>query len=301
MGVEPQQAAGFYAANGEIAVDHQCKRCAYNLRGLREDGRCPECGTPIGLSTRGDLLCFASPDWVDKVAHGLTIICWMLLVGVVGGVLSIVASRLISPVVGQGVALLAALGSYYGVWLLTEPDPGGIGEDPHLTARKVVRLTLIVGLCSQALGLLQVSAAGLPKVVEQLLWLLIAVAGLVGLVGEFAKFNYYAALARRVPDDALAKRVRFLKWAFTLSLAIITLGGVAVVSAAPAMLPAPAALGVLVPVLMCAMVPVGLALLVFGLMNVAMLLRLRKTIREQARRARATWAAALETTGVSPV
>ena len=198
------------------------------------------------------------------------------------------------------------------MWLLTEPDPGGIGEDPHLTARKVVRLTLIVGLCSQALGLLQVSAAGLPKVVEQLLWLLIAVAGLVGLVGEFAKFNYYAALARRVPDDALAKRVRFLKWAFTISLAIITLGGVAVVSAAPAMLPAPAAappaaapapaaLGVLVPVLMCAMVPVGLALLVFGLMNVAMLLRLRKTIREQARRARATWAAALETTGVSPV
>ncbi len=45
---------------GSLAVDLKCKKCAYNLRGLREDGRCPECGTPVGLSTRGDLLRFAT-------------------------------------------------------------------------------------------------------------------------------------------------------------------------------------------------------------------------------------------------
>ena len=64
--------------------------------------------------------------------------------------------------------------------------------------------------------------------------------------------------------------------------------------------PASATFGALLPVFLCAMVPVGLALLVFGLMNISMLLRLRKTIREQAHCARATWAAALETTSASP-
>ena len=193
MDVQPQPTADFYAANGEIAVDHLCKRCAYNLRGLREDGRCPECGTPIGLLTRGDLLCFASPDWVDKLALGLAIICWMLLLSVVIGILGAVVSAFLPPVFGQGISLLAALFSYYGVWLLTEPDPGGIGEDPHLTARKVVRLTLAAGLISQALWLVADQAA-LPSAVKKLVWGLVALAGLVGFVGEFAKFKYYEAL-----------------------------------------------------------------------------------------------------------
>ena len=34
----------------EIADDEPCGRCGYNLRGLREGHRCPECGTPIPFS-----------------------------------------------------------------------------------------------------------------------------------------------------------------------------------------------------------------------------------------------------------
>src|SRR5262249_15063661 len=30
-----------------VAQDRACRRCAYNLRGLREGGTCPECGTEI--------------------------------------------------------------------------------------------------------------------------------------------------------------------------------------------------------------------------------------------------------------
>jgi len=43
----------------------------------------------------------------------------------------------------------------------------------------------------------------------------------------------------------------------------------------------------------CLMAPVGIAFIVFAVMTLFLLLRLRRGISEQARIARATWAAAL--------
>lgn len=37
-----------------LDVDVHCHQCGYNLRGLSEPGRCPECGTPIAESTRSN-------------------------------------------------------------------------------------------------------------------------------------------------------------------------------------------------------------------------------------------------------
>lgn len=112
---------------GALADDFDCKKCAYNLRGLCEDGRCPECGTPVGLSTQGDLLRFADPDWLDKVERGLRIILWMILLGILAGVVSAIFSASIKSVVREFVSFLAALGGFYGVWLMTMPDPSRIG------------------------------------------------------------------------------------------------------------------------------------------------------------------------------
>ena len=35
-----------------IAVDHECVKCDYNLRGLQPNGRCPECGHDIASSLK---------------------------------------------------------------------------------------------------------------------------------------------------------------------------------------------------------------------------------------------------------
>src|SRR5512145_2761759 len=72
-------------ANGRIDMDVQCVSCGYNLRGLLPEGRCPECGTAVGRSTRGDFLRFCDPTWVEKLASGMNWIVANLIVAVVVG------------------------------------------------------------------------------------------------------------------------------------------------------------------------------------------------------------------------
>ena len=59
------------AAPYEIQEDTPCLACGYNLRGLSSDWRCPECGTAIGRSLHGNLLRFAQPQYVRKLARGV--------------------------------------------------------------------------------------------------------------------------------------------------------------------------------------------------------------------------------------
>ena len=64
-----------------IVADLQCIQCGYNLRGLATDKLCPECGTPIERSRRGDLLNDADPDWLKKLRLGVLVkVCSMVLV-----------------------------------------------------------------------------------------------------------------------------------------------------------------------------------------------------------------------------
>jgi len=250
---------------------------------LSESTRCPECGVPVGLSLLGDLLRFAEPDWVHRVARGLTIILWMIPIQLVVGVIVVVLTPG-SLTAGALVPLAAGIISFYGAWLMTEPDPSRVGEDVNITARKVIRVSLIIGLASQPLsiGLEQGGASGSISVV---LGLISSAVILVGLVGEFAKFIYYERLARRIPDDKLASRARFLRWAWTLALLLPTaLGGVIMLLAGRGLTGAALGIACLSPL-------VGVALLVFGVMTLLLLLRLRKALVEQAKLARATWAA----------
>lgn len=289
---------GFLDAHGAIAEDSECKRCGYNLRGLKEDGRCPECGTPIGLSTQGDLLCFADPEWVEKVGHGMTIILWMMLIGVIigalAGFLAAVGFQLRTFTAVLSLAAYAV--SFYGVWLMTEPDPSGIGEDPNLTARKVIRITLIVGIGGQLASAVAQAAPGGGAPLTLLVTAFAA--GLVGVVGEFAKYFYYEYLALRIPEVSLAERAHFLKWAYPIALGLVLVAGVAAgimfKTSGMGKTGGPSGFSGGFMAFGCIGGLAGLALLVFGVMTIFLLIRLRRAVLEQAGRARETWATALE-------
>lgn len=55
---------------GRIPFDLTCLYCGHNLRGLRPDGVCTECGRPIVLSVRGSRLGAADPKWVRALRNG---------------------------------------------------------------------------------------------------------------------------------------------------------------------------------------------------------------------------------------
>lgn len=220
-------APDLFDQDGVIIANTACRRCGYNLRGLREDGRCPECGTPIGLSTRGDLLRFADPDWVDKLARGVRYMLWGLLVVVVAGGLGgcvLKSGGLPTACVGA-FTILAGLLNVYGAWLLTSPDPSRVGEDRLVTARKIVRIGLIAGVLKEVTETLVETLNILPWWVVVFLGIPSVLLGLIGVVGEFAKFLFIEKLANRIPDPKLAAFARFLRWAYCIGLAIMVIGG----------------------------------------------------------------------------
>ncbi|HEV8377755.1 MAG TPA: hypothetical protein VGP99_02815, partial [Tepidisphaeraceae bacterium] len=134
---------------GNVNADVACRGCSYNVRGQHQDGKCPECGTPVGLSLRGNLLAYSDPAWVDKLLKGIDLILWGLLASLIAGVFAIIITIAMGPRAQpfiQVIAILASGVGFIGAWLLTTPDPGTEEQSQIVTARKLIRFTLLFGI-----------------------------------------------------------------------------------------------------------------------------------------------------------
>jgi ribosomal protein L37E len=321
-----------FGESGNIVADVACRRCGYNLRTLRADGRCPECGTPVGLSTHGDLLRYAEPAWVEKLGLGIRYMLWGIVVAIALSVLGgcVQSAWGLPQAAADAVGLVGSLLGLYGAWLLTTPDPSGIGEDGYVTARKVVRFGLIVGLLNQCIMIAIHAVPGLSALVIVFLVIPAVLAGLVSVVAEFAKYLYLQKLAERIPDPSLAGFARFLRWAYSIGLAAaLVFGGLIMIGfvtapgpfpgwATPAATasapgaPAVPGAGALPPVPFGGMSPIlgmllltgacifSIAMLVFSILTIVLLVRCGRRFREQAEVARSTWGAALSPPSPTP-
>jgi hypothetical protein len=273
-----------------VLVDTPCRKCRYNLRGLSIDGRCPECGTPVGYSTKGDLIRYSDPLWVDMLRRGISCIVWSVVVVIVGAILNAILSRGGAP---SPISALVSLGGYIlyltGAWFLTAPDPSGLGEDQYGTSRQIIRYALLAGVVSQLLQLVQMSTP--TPDVRRVVLLISALASLCSVVGIFAMLNYLSKLALRIPDHAISDRARFLMYAIGWSYGLLIVIGVMVALAVAGGGPRPAAPGGAFVFLGCAAGLLGLALIVFGIMYLLMLEKLGRRLKEQVTLARQTWAA----------
>jgi hypothetical protein len=152
-----------------------CRFCGYDIGGLATGGTCPECGSAVMRSLKGNLLEYADPVYLRSLQLGVRILFLAIitinvvetLMGLYAGLYGALngfgqsgapfsavaatvqlelpsatsASFLITQVIlrsfGSGVILL-------GWWLLSARDPGATGSDPDQPIRRFLRTTLIV-------------------------------------------------------------------------------------------------------------------------------------------------------------
>jgi hypothetical protein len=279
------------AAAPAIAEDTPCRKCGYNLRGLSSDGRCPECGTSVGFSLQGDLLRFCDPGWVETLRRGIQcIIAGVVLAFVAGLGIFVMAvggrgGPPIWPLIGGAIIIAAMIVATIGWWLLTRPDPSGLGEDQYGTVRKIIRVAQVVGLVQLFLANVT-RVTTLDDVTMMAIQAVTIICHIVEAVGIFAECAYLERLARRIPDAQISARAHFLMWALGLTYGVFRLFSVALnlLGWRPV---AGQAQG-----LFCFNGIIALFVLIFFVMFLFMLEKMGKRFKEQALAARQTWAAA---------
>ncbi|UYV12970.1 MAG: hypothetical protein NCW75_01485 [Phycisphaera sp.] len=222
--------------SGPVRGGALCVSCGYELAGLSPHGECPECGTPIARSLKGDLLAFAPAEYLAKLHRGATIVVVTILVMVVFAVLSFgvgmyfaassasgTAPALLEGVLGLG-GLALGLVLLYGWWLLSTPMP--MHESTRMdTARRWVRGLLIasaaltaaqfvvglaLGASSPTVPAGSAGSAGMGAVG------ILVVAGLlstlVGVAGYVVQMLYVAWLGQRIPDQDIHRRGKRNAW-----------------------------------------------------------------------------------------
>ena len=135
-----------------IASDIRCLQCQYNLRGLTEDGLCPECGHPIATS-----LLLYTPQiqeqyrkWLTRIRSGALRLC---IASAVGGAIPILGTfkngRDMATVIGLPCAGAAIFLLYSGTIRLSAAEPVG----QPLGLGKICRGAMIFALVAETVGL----------------------------------------------------------------------------------------------------------------------------------------------------
>lgn len=202
--------------NGCIAVDIACVRCGYNLRTLRQEATCPECGTAVERSLQGNLLCLADPEWVGRLARGLN---WTVK-GIYGAIGILIGMFMVYP---SGVNMFTLLiqtcgcAALVGYWQFSRPEPSRSDEGPILSARKVSRL----GLCGAVLaGMLAYRVVGRASNAAVDIPLVYLLPGVLMTIGFLGLFRHLEQLARRIPDLELGRRTRSARNGLATSLVL---------------------------------------------------------------------------------
>ncbi len=290
----------FVDCRGKVIRPAPCRNCAHNLMGLNQSGRCPKCNAPIAVSVCGDYLRFAHPHWLHDVASGIMLILWGMLITFV---LAIVAGFVFArdPAMRQFLAMAGSALGLCGAWMMTRPDPSGIGETKNLNARQLVRAAVIASLVGAVIQFV-LTLPGIPRGSLGELAVVAAVCGLATIVGEFAKLQYLQRLAARLPEETLVWRAAGLKWALAITYGVL-IAAAAVAAAAvfsldfsggPRSSNIGSAFGV-AAAMSCLVLPAGIALLVISIMTISLLYRTAQTIRAQIPLAKEAWRRSVQT------
>lgn len=201
-----------------LTFDLPCPRCGYNLRGLRENARCPECGSLVADAITGDWLVLAHPRWVARIEQGAMLSRLTALLALICAVLWLLhwaappptsSLRREIPPAAMVVAYLLAMVS---VWLLTWPNPAEHDSQSTRFSRMVTRACVLI--CS--LTILALCAAWKLNVFH---WgmLILCPIGLPGLVGTWTFEIHLRTLCRRLGRVDIDTRIAASRNTFTIA------------------------------------------------------------------------------------
>ena len=224
--METQPAAQFV----DRAYACPCFKCAYDLRGLQLDGKCPECGELVAHSLRGTLLQFADKEYIAQITSGVSLVLNAILLMVIAMVLGVAASaigaasgvapgsiQLVVSVMTFGIAIMSCVGYFK----FATPDPGFTGTEYPDTARKIIRFVVVLQIAIAVIqfvtGMLSMAAIGSGAGgFGSILILGALVLGLGSLVAWvvliISVMNYLHWLAKRIPDAHIERRSKMYRW-----------------------------------------------------------------------------------------
>jgi hypothetical protein len=204
-----------------ISYDLGCRRCGYNLRGLKEKSTCPECGAEVGRSLLGDHLRFCGPGWVRTLAWGTSWLFWGGALNLLAMCVSIVMSFIgvyMVPVEWEIFLTTFSLLPCVGTSLVTTREPSLLGSGlPKL--RILVRVTMVISIVAGVIGLM---FTGFLQVYFQ--WATVTLFGLtLDLLGVVVFFKYMNTLAERLPNVGLSKQTRFIIRGYFIAYVVFVL------------------------------------------------------------------------------
>ncbi|MGD1917022.1 MAG: hypothetical protein ACFCBV_12665 [Phycisphaerales bacterium] len=257
------------AISTQVPPGVRCISCGYDLAGLASSGRCPECGTAIAESVRGDGLAFADAGYLRTLGRGLRVIrvsvsaallCWL---GGSIGLLLISAAGVRIPSWGYDTAigglLLASCCLYVlGWWVATTSDPRddsqGLPRSAIIARYGTIAIIAAVA-CMLVLGTWLANVRDVVRVVL-----------LFGLIVQHAAGSLYLnQLAERVPS---ARATKMSRNAFTAVVTLATAWTIEAVLDALSISPPRGSSGT-ATVLRLAMSLLGLVMFIAGIVAIA--------------------------------
>lgn len=199
-----------------IEGDFYCLRCTYNLRGLSEGGRCPECGLSMSAMFFKEDLARLDPNWMRSLAASTRMPKRAMIAFGLGVLLSPIYFNLPgggSLPLGQWIfGTLSTSFFFLGVWRFTTPVRSGgflVTKDP---ARRRVRV------CSIIVTMMMIFDSMVGAFSWGYYWpglcgfALFSPFGLAGMVGAWAFSTYYFEVCHAIGFDAHEQRVHWYRW-----------------------------------------------------------------------------------------